>query len=270
MRDDAVFILIPVFNNQSGLTATVNSIIGDISSSPSQHVCLVIVDDGSDIPVFLPELNNDQILINLIRLDINSGIEAALNNGLDYCFSVGAKYLARIDCGDLVQSQRFVKQVQFLVSNQSCLVVGSWASAVDLSGNVIFTKTPSGNSLSVYKRMLRNSVLVHPSLMFDLHRTGYFNYSNSYPAAEDYELLRRVVPRNGFGVVEEVLCIFEDNPNGISAKRRRHQLISRLKIQIKYFSPAFVMSYIGLFQTVIFLVLPASFVARVKKFIVIS
>ena len=62
-----------------------------------------------------------------------------------------------------------------------------------------------------------------------LVRLGF--YSADYPAAEDYELLRRISTKFDLANLPEYLVDFRISRNGISVQRRKRQLFDRLRIQ---------------------------------------
>ena len=118
MNLNDVVVLIPYFNDREGIQKTLASI--------DESVNVLIVDDGSEAPLVKDNLIAEFTMLNIstIRFDVNKGIVAALNVGLDYALSNGFKYVARLDSGDTVIGERFLRQKEFLVSEPSVKLVG--------------------------------------------------------------------------------------------------------------------------------------------------
>src|SRR4029453_17061891 len=89
----SIAVLIPVFNDDGQLDATLRSI-----DDPRVPVVVVIVDDGSETPVVVRHPSHQEIVV--LRHDVNRGIENALNTGLAYIVQRGIPYVARLANGD--------------------------------------------------------------------------------------------------------------------------------------------------------------------------
>ena len=102
-----IAVLIPVFNDDGQLDATLRSI-----DEPGVPVVVVIVDDGSDNPVVVRHALRHEVVV--LRHDVNRGIAHALNTGLAYIVDRGIPYVARIDNGDRCAPGRLARQHDFL------------------------------------------------------------------------------------------------------------------------------------------------------------
>jgi hypothetical protein len=67
--------------------------------------------------------------------------------------------------------------------------------------------------------------------------------------------------------LEPELLRYELNPNGISRKKRRTQLLGRLRVQVRYFGARDPHSYLGVAATLALLSTPQDLVTRMKKLI---
>jgi glycosyltransferase involved in cell wall biosynthesis len=128
-------LLIPCYNNIAGLKRSLAS----VRYHTNQYV-VVIVDDGSTQAVTTENLQPVFTQIHIIRLLKNSGITHALNAGLDWIVkNTGAKYIARLDCGDVCTGERFTKQVAFLDAHPGVGLLGSWCF---FASETVPTNTP--------------------------------------------------------------------------------------------------------------------------------
>ncbi|RCK76379.1 MAG: glycosyl transferase, family 2 [Anaerolineae bacterium] len=253
-----IALLIPVYNNQKGLAISLSSIQDEI-------VDIIVVDDGSEVPI---QISADLLHanINLIRLEKNQGITSALNEGLRYILDKGYKYLARLDAGDIVLPVRFLKQFTFLEKNPNYALVGGQVKFVDPNGQELWKERFPTKYEDIKRIMHSRNCFIHPAVMMRtdvLRELG--GYSADYPAAEDYELFMRIVKRYSVANLDEVVLVYEVNPFSISIQKRRRQVLSRLKVMLRYFDPAIKESYLGILKNVFLLTLPYSFVITIKK-----
>jgi len=90
-------------------------------------------------------------------------------------------------------------------------------------------------------------------------------YDAAFPVAQDYELLVRG-SREGmaFANLPRVLIDYRISPLGISVKRRRQQLLARLRVQFRYFRPDTTAAWLGIAKTILLFGIPASLLRRFK------
>ncbi len=233
-------ILIPCFNNPIGLTETLHSL-----ENIQTAFDVIVVDDGSSPPLEIRGYIGSHT-VHAIRLEKNQGITKALNVGLEHILGLDYQYIARIDAGDLCIEGRLEKQTAFLEANPSYALVGSHARFCDSSKKILFTVKPPSDESRLRRVMHLNNVILHPTVMMrtDALRTVGI-YSEAYPAAEDYEMFLRLMKHYRVSVLPEVLTECEFNPRGISLTKKRVQVLSRLRLQSKYFIWSYLESYIG-------------------------
>ena len=132
-----IIVLIPHFNNPTGLLRSIDSIV------PEEKVDILIVDDGS-----VKKPDEDKIRgvyrasgkIFFIYNKTNQGIEQALNAGLKFVVDKrNYIFVARLDCGDICMPNRFRIQKQFLMLNRNVYLLGSSVEFVDMEGNLIYS-----------------------------------------------------------------------------------------------------------------------------------
>ncbi|MCP9338561.1 glycosyltransferase [Stutzerimonas xanthomarina] len=254
-------VLIPYFNDDDSLLTSIHS-IDRISNGPD----VIVVDDGSTnskaidiIPRYNGSLN-----IHLIELEKNQGIEHALNKGLEFC-SKHYKYVARLDCGDTCKNSRIQKQINFLEQHPSYCLVGSWADFTDMTGNNMYTLRQPETHNQIKKAMFINAAFTHPSVMFRSSIIGSVGlYPTSYPAAEDYAYFFKIIKKHKTYNIQESLVNCTINPNGISSKKRKIQIKSRIRIILNNFDCSPIAFY-GLFRSIFLLYTPRGFTVALKK-----
>jgi hypothetical protein len=105
----------------------------------------------------------------------------------------------------------------------------------------------------------RGRGLLHPTWMVRtqaLRDAGL--YSCDYPAAEDYELLRRMSRTSELANLPEYLLEYSVSMSGVSMKNRRRQLLDRLRIQLEYFDPWQAKAWLGVARTLAMFAVPRS------------
>ena len=257
-------VLIPHFNNPDGLLRSINSV------SVEEEVDVLIVDDGSTAKLDENKISNNYRAhgkVFFIFLEKNQGIERALNQGLKYVVNSGQyQFVARLDCGDVCHADRFHLQRQFLELNPDIYLIGTFVEFVDISGNFLYSlKLPTKHE-EIEKKMYFNCMFIHPSVMFRVkavkEKVGY--YPLNYDAAEDYAYFFRFLKYYKTANIDQVLVKCELNPKGLSSKKRRRQVLSRIKIIFENFKFNYF-AIMGIFRNSILLVLPINLINLLKK-----
>jgi hypothetical protein len=82
--------------------------------------------------------------------------------------------------------------------------------------------------------MLR-ALLVRPSVMLRIDAAlDLGNYRLQYPAAEDLNLFLRLMERYDYAKLPALELYYELNKGGISATKRRKQIVSTLRLTARY------------------------------------
>lgn len=256
-----VALLMPVFNEPEEAS---RSLLGLSNEIPLD---VVVVDDGSSPPLTLPEPPPPHRLI-LLRLERNVGITQALNHGLRYILEKGYSYVARLDAGDIALPGRFLKQVRFLEENPDYALVGGQVLFVDPSGRETHQEFFPTQDADIRRVLHARNPFIHPAVTIRtqaLREVGL--YSERYPAAEDYELFWRIAKRFKVANLGEKVTKVVVNPQGISIKKRRRQLLTRIKILLENFDPRLKESWLGLAKNLALLVMPTPWVQTLKRWI---
>jgi glycosyltransferase involved in cell wall biosynthesis len=254
-----IAVLIPVYNERGSLAATLQSLCGQ-----GVPFTLVLVDDGSTPPLAVDIAPLDYPVV-LLSMPKNSGIEAALNAGLEYIVEAGFELVARLDAGDRCAPTRLALQQGFLDAHRDVHLVGSSVEWRRDDGSLAFAMMLPCDHAAIVRAMRYTVCLIHPTVMF---RTSVVRtvgmYSTSYPAAEDLEFFWRIVTRFRVANLPEVLLVTRFDPRGLSITRRRRQLRSKLRIQLEYFRAVEPLSYLGVAKTLALMTVPYSIIVAIK------
>jgi GT2 family glycosyltransferase len=263
-NDPRIAVLIPSYNPGTELQGTLDSL-----RKQTVPFRLFIVDDGSRQPGDYEKLTAGMDA-HIIRLPRNLGITGAMNAGLAEIMAGSFDYIARLDIGDFCSPDRFAKQLAFMDAHRDVGIVGSavefrlFDAAHTLTGSklLVFPLTPEGAA----RQLLFNITIIHPAML--IRRSVFENlkaYSENYPAAEDFDLQWRA-HRAGFKLTNlpETLLVKEETPGSISQKRRRKQIMSRLRIQWENRDLANPRCWAGLVKSFVTWAMPAWAVHSLK------
>lgn len=258
MSLDDVAVLMPAYNRQADVDLTLAS----FSESALIHV--LIVDDGSTPPIVAPAIPN--MKIEVLRMPQNGGIERALQTGIDALAQRGFRYAARIDAGDRSVPQRLAKQRVFMELHPQVAGLGMWTQVVTREGKPLFMLTPPTEPNEIRRLRFFRSCLAHPSMMLRVDAVrAVGNYRAAYPSAEDLDLFVRLMARYDCANLPELGLYYELNEGGISATKRRRQVSSTLRLQLRYFNVTNLYDWLGLAKNLLHFVTPYRALQRVKR-----
>ena len=253
-------VLIPHYNDPEELKATIAS-IGD------ESIDILVVDDGS-FKIFLEEViisvakNNGDIFFEYLKE--NKGIECALNEGLNFAIENNYNFIARLDVGDYCINSRFQKQETFLNNHKNIGIVGSYVEFFNENKtNSYCVKLPLKHK-EIKQKMYINSMFIHPSVMFRvecLKKVGLYPYG--YVAAEDLAFFFNFLEYYKGANIPEILVRCKLSTTGISGKKRKQQVLTRIKIILQNFHLGFYPVY-GLIRNYLLYITPYSFIKFLK------
>jgi glycosyltransferase involved in cell wall biosynthesis len=255
---DDVAVLMPAYNAQEDVERTLASF------DESALVRVLIVDDGSAPPIVAPALPN--LSIEVLRMPENGGIERALQAGIEALAERGYRYAARIDAGDLAAPRRLAKQRAYLEAHPRVAGLGMWTQVVTREGKPLFMLRPPAEPQAVRRMRFFRTSLAHPSMMLRIDAVrAVGNYRADYRAAEDLDLFLRLMERYDCANLPELGLYYELNEGGISATKRRRQIVSTLKLQLRYFNAGNVYDWLGLVKNLLHFVTPYATLQRMKR-----
>ncbi|WP_179404340.1 glycosyltransferase [Burkholderia guangdongensis] len=255
---DDVAVLMPAYNAHDDVVRTLASLREDAP------VHVLIVDDGSTPPIAVPALPG--LAVDVLRMPENGGIERALQAGIDALAARGFRYAARIDAGDLAAPGRLAKQRAYLGAHPGVACVGMWTQVVSRDGRPLFMLTPPAEPRALRRTRFLRSPLVHPSVMLRIDAVREVgNYRAKYRAAEDLDLFLRLMRRYDCANLPELGLYYELNEGGISATKRRRQLVSTLALLLRHFDALNPYDWAGLAKNLLHFVTPYRTLQRVKR-----
>ncbi|MEM5328129.1 glycosyltransferase [Paraburkholderia sp. JHI2823] len=253
-----VAVLMPAYNGQDDVARTLASFDEDAT------IYALVVDDGSTPPVVAPEVPG--MCVEVLRMPKNGGIERALQAGIEALAARGFRYAARIDAGDLAAPQRLAKQRARMDAEPALAALGTWTQVVNRAGEPLFMLRPSADAHTLRRTRLLRSPLVHPSVMLRVDAVlAVGNYRVQYPAAEDLDLFLRLMERYECANLPELGLYYELNEGGISATKRRRQIVSTLRLQLRYLNVLNWRDWAGIAKSLLHFVTPWRTLHKMKR-----
>jgi GT2 family glycosyltransferase len=254
-----IAVVLPVYDPGEALAMTLESL-----RQQTVPFRLYLIDDGSNSkPNYHGLLRGFDY--RLIELKKNRGIAGALNAGLEAALLAGHPFIARMDCGDWCDSKRLELSRDLLLSQPEVDLMGTWVlmTSPNTGSNYLFA--PPTENPEIVRRLYYTMPCLHPTMMMRIRlfqRVGY--YSADFDAAEDYELCRRAA-KSGLILANlpEVLVQVFQNAHGLSVRKRRLQLWSRLRIQWHYRDGS-VHCMLGMIRTLLLFFTPRMILRRAK------
>ncbi|MGK7927409.1 MAG: glycosyltransferase family 2 protein [Spirulina sp.] len=211
-----ISIIIPVYNGEQTIQATLDSIL----SQSFQDWELIISNDGStDRTLEIIEAIPDP-RIQIIS-DSNAGLSESRNRGIRIATG---EYISFLDADDLWSPDKLEAQLQALENNPEAAVAYSWTDYIDEKGNKVQSGlhgSPKGNVLPelFVCNFLENgsNLLVRREA---LDRVGYFD--TSLTSAQDWDLYLRLAECYHFVPVSRVQIFYRILSTSFSTNLPRH------------------------------------------------
>jgi len=220
----AVTVLMSVYNGEEFLAEALASVF---SQTFTDFELLVIDDGSSDRSAQILAQAGDPRLKVLTNLQ-NIGLTASLNRGL---LQARGMYIARLDADDLALAGRLARQKTILDRQPGLGLVGSFAGKIDASGQ------PSGQWVTpldpedIYYLLNFRNCLTHSTVMFRRELVlGLGGYRQDRHYAQDYDLWFRLSKKTRLALIPEMLVLWRQGRQGISATHKQEQ--DRLVLEI--------------------------------------
>ena len=220
-----VTVLLPVYNAEKFLSEAIDSIL----NQTYQNFEFLLINDGSTDTSRAIILNYTDSRIRYLENEKNIGLIHTLNRGIA---EAKGSYIARMDADDVSRVDRFIKQVDFLESNPSYGMVGSWCSVINSSKKIEYHTSHA----SLQFALLNYCCFVHPSVMLrkSVLTENQLYFDSNFVHSEDYELWTRLLTITKAANLPEYLLSYREHENQISSIYRDDQIAMFSEIVTKY------------------------------------
>ena len=156
-------------------------------------------------------LSEDRFRENVKILESQTnGLPAALNLGLQKTDSL---FIARMDDDDISHSQRFVLQLEKMLSDPELMALGSQACLIDSQGKSFGqTSLPTRHS-DIRRMLLAVNPFIHSSMIYRREAlTSVGNYNEDLFVAQDHQLHARLATIGKVQNLKESLIAYRVHP----------------------------------------------------------
>lgn len=181
-----ISVIMGIYNGECFLREAIDSILNQSYSDFEFIIC----DDCStdSTPIILDEYASSDLRIRVIRNNKNLGLAASLN----CCINIAkGTYLARMDCDDRSDLERFKIQLTYLDEHPEIAVVATSAFYINDYGQVYAQRIWEREKLIDLKQAVKESPLIHPTVMMrsqSIKKVGGYTENFLTARAEDYDL----------------------------------------------------------------------------------
>jgi len=221
-----VSVIIPVFNAEDWIKASINSIL----SQTWNALEIIVINDGStDQTLQILQSYKDE-RVRIFSKKQNEGIVSALNKGLELA---DGNFLARMDADDTSNVDRFERQVRYFQNNENIDILATAVTRFsEDTGQETVINFPNISHTSIVWESLFFCPIAHPTVMvrWTPKIKQHFKYSDKYPFCEDYHLWLSLYKKAfRFHVINEPLVRLRKHHANTESKRAELQRKSALQ-----------------------------------------
>lgn len=229
-----ISVVIPVYNAEPFLKEAIQSVI----DQSYKNLEVIIINDGSNDNSLeiLESFSESDKRIRLYSRP-NLGLVSTLNEALSYC---NGKYILRMDADDIVDAKWAETLYQFMEKNPQCDIVGTQGIAIDEKGKKQGSIRKPQSRKSINSHIIRNSPVIHPSVIMRKTIISEDFYRQSDWPAEDYGAWIRSNNGRNIRNVGEKLIYYRSTDNGISNTNNQMQKEKATEVREKYLLNSFL------------------------------
>lgn len=231
MNNPSVSVLLPVYNGESDLQAT----IAGIQKQSKTDYELLVLDDGSTDNTWdvILKLAKEDTRIKPLRHQQNKGIVAALNR---MASEAKGEILIREDCGDLSATSRYQTQYLALQSNPKAVICLSSYWLLEEDGTPLALQQIPTTPSVIEQQLRKSNIFSHST--FAMRKSSFHQAGGYDPKArhvEDYDLLIRLSRLGEIIGIPEPLVAGRLSPNGITFRNFKNQNAHVQKLHSIYY-----------------------------------
>ncbi|MBI4028916.1 MAG: glycosyltransferase family 2 protein [Candidatus Blackburnbacteria bacterium] len=257
-----VSILLPVYNAESYLRTCLDSTLGQ----SYKNIEVIAVNDGSTDKSLqiLHEYARYDKRVHVFNNPRNKGIGYTANKAMAH--STG-QYVARMDADDVMLSDRIEKQVRYLISHPSTVLVGGQCLVISEEGKITGEKRNPQNHSQIYKMMFTSMSVQNPTIMINkkLARPNSLKLDINLHPVDDLEMLFKLLKDGRFANLPEYVLQYRVYRASSSMKNPKRSFFLTLRVRtraiLKYgYRPTVKALLVCLAQAAVVLTLPNSMV----------
>lgn len=206
-----ISIGIPIYNAENYLADAIKSVL----AQTYPYWELILVDDGSNDNSLqiAQEFATKDKRIRVVFDGLNKKLPSRLNQIIK---EAKYDYIARMDADDIIATNRFEKQIEFLRNNPNFDLVSTGLLSLKNNLDLVGYRIPcSSKHITLNDAVLGTTGIIHASIM--AKKSWYFRnlYNEENRLAEDYELWLNAYLRKDLnvGFIDEPLYFYREEQN---------------------------------------------------------
>ncbi|MBM7558080.1 glycosyltransferase family 2 protein [Halanaerobacter jeridensis] len=221
-EDFLVSIITPLYNEESFISQTINSVLNQTYKNWE----LLVIDDCStdNGPEIVKEFSFEENRIKLIQLEKNIGVTKARNRGIK---EAEGRYVAFLDSDDLWEPEKLEKQINYMKKNNFSISFTSYKK-INEDGN--YRGTVEVPNRVKYADLLKTNIMGCLTVIYDRKELGK-RYFKDLDKSEDYVLWLEILKEVDFAFgIQEPLASYR-----VMQESRSSNKISVIKQQWKIY-----------------------------------
>lgn len=181
--DTAVVMSVYAKDSPERFRAAMNSILAQ--SYQGHHVFLMV--DGPvsvELAATIRDVVDSRVFVTWGMHQ--RGLADSMNVLIDHVLKGPYEFIARMDSDDVSETERLRRQTEFLRTNGSIDIVGTFCQEIDDEGELLFLKRLPTSDAALKRRMLARCPFIHPTVVFRRRVfEGGIRYSSGSHLTED-------------------------------------------------------------------------------------
>lgn len=228
-----VSVIMPVHNAGRFLVPAIESIL----KQTYRRIEFILVDDQStdgSLHIIKKYINRYPKRIRIYRTPkkLNAAGNGATDIGLSHARGT---FIARMDADDIAYPKRIERQVAYLLSHPTVIMVGSQAVVIDQRGRNTGTKTVPIAHKDIYRAYGFIHPMIHPSIMVRRSMLPNSNrlYSHTWGVNDDYFSFFKLLSYGEFANVPEALLKYRVHNGNASLGDIKQTIKNTIGIRIE-------------------------------------
>lgn len=225
-----VSVIIPAFNESASI---INQSLASLAGQSFEDFECLIIDESTakETSEICMQFCRGDSRFSYIYPNVRLGLSGSLNLGFKLA---KGQYIARFDSDDICDSNRLLRQVEFLNSNLDIGVIGSWMKVINGDGQETSVRKYPEHHRDIVRKFIYTNALAHPTVMFRREVIGADEpYNASFKFSEDLELWLRLLSK---GIIFANIPEFLVSYRQISTHRPRDNWKYNIRARILHLS----------------------------------
>ncbi len=189
-------VLLSVYNKENPIY--LEESLASVFSQTQTANEVILVEDGKLTPelyLIIDQYCAKHPELKIVKLEKNSGLGVALNEGLKYCTN---DIVARMDTDDIAYKDRFEKQINYFKENPKiALLSGNIEEFIGNTSNIIGIRQVPTDYSQIKSFLKKRNAFNHMAVMFKKNAVIASGGYQHVPYLEDHDLWIRMI-QNGY------------------------------------------------------------------------